>query len=141
VLTKPSKWLVDIPRTSVVLVNPEFNKSGARDRKRMTAMTLKKLLSIAEIDYCYLNAERGLVLKREATQILEENYEELRGSRSQKGRAAESKALSFLTAHKRCLDFVHSRTSSRKRARLSAGTIDDGTSGQDAQDVEEEENA
>jgi hypothetical protein len=115
---KSSPWVVNIPRTSVIMVNPEFNKSRARDRRKMSATTLKKLVTIPEIDHCYLNGHKGLITKVEATAVLESNYQELRGSRSKEGRAAESKALSILTAHKRCLDYIASRKKLHKKATI-----------------------
>lgn len=119
-----SAWAVSVPRTSVVLVDPEFNKTKGAGRRKLSANTLKKLLRIPEIDYCYLNNETGMITKDEATALLEQKYKDLQRSRSSDGRTQESKALSNLTAHKRCLDYVQKNRKLRKKARLDLAQTD-----------------
>jgi hypothetical protein len=121
ITARSSLWVVNIPRTSVVLVDPEFTgktKKG-RNRKKLTAETLKKLLSIPEIDFCYHNSTTGLIRKEEMTAILQARYDDLKRSRSEEGRAKESKALSVLTAHKRCLDYVKNHRARHVKAGCS----------------------
>lgn len=133
--TKTSNWVVSIPRTSVVLVRPEFNSTKG-PRKKIAASTYKKLLTIPEIPYCYWDSESPLILKDEATQRLEAEYEEWKASRSESSRTHERRALTALTSHKRTLDLVKSRPTMRDRAALCQllnddvpDTIDDLNSG------------
>lgn len=91
---RPEKWILRLPRDSVLLADVEFNKRGKHGRV-LTAKMKQEISEHPELEFGYL-AKRGLVSKDEERQVLEAAVRDTRRGRSSKKIIAHKKATGKL---------------------------------------------
>ena len=99
---RTSPWLKDIPRDSIIAINPELASTKGVGRMLLTAKAKERLAGTPRFPWSYLpGKECGLLPCHKVEEILLEKLESITNKKSKAGQRAYNKLETTLNQHRR----------------------------------------